>query len=177
MSNVDKNIVALLREDAFTVQVHFGLGEYEIGDSRLVDFMRVTHGKGASNTKAYTYLCTFPVKAGDIVVVPSNGEIQLAKVIAVDVEVNIPSDDSIRYKWVIDVINMYRYTQLMQENVRLENAVREAYQRSIKVGLKERLLASMNETDRAAISSLLQPSATLTKQSVADDDSEGGAVG
>jgi hypothetical protein len=131
---MDKNIAAILREDAITIGVLF-----------------------EGNEKQYTYVCTFPVKVGNRVVVDARGEFKVAYVARVDSDLQIRPDSSTQYKWVVDVIDLERYSRIEEENSEIETVVSKAYQSNMRRSFAATVLASIGEDAKNRLTSIIDP--------------------
>jgi hypothetical protein len=106
-SNMEKNIAALLRTDLVTIHVSF------------------LDGTG----KLYTYVSRFSVEPSDYVIVYAVNTLKVVKVEVVDSCVKLQPGDAIKYKFVVDVINMANYTADMERNKQIEETVAVAYKK------------------------------------------------
>jgi hypothetical protein len=86
---MDKNIAAILREDAKTISVQF------------------MNENGVAVSRNYTYITHLNVSIGDWVVVPSgsNDMWKICEVSEVHEDLAIEPNSDTKYKWVIDVID------------------------------------------------------------------------
>ena len=149
----EKNIAALLDEQAHTVQVAFTT------DAEALH---------------YTYVTDLDLTVGDVVVVPvpvriiptrkedirrvladKNVCLKLAVVQAVDKTVDIPANDDKEYAWVIAKVDTTAHAEKMERNRQIERAVAQAYQRSLRKSFAERILGELAEDDRVSLLKLL----------------------
>jgi preprotein translocase subunit YajC len=144
---VDKNISALLREDARTVHVSY----YSTRQDKP-DF-----GIDPAPAKHSTYVTHFPLVKGDKVVVMAGGQIMLAQVMHVDDEVKIDPNDTIRYAWVIAKVDMEAHEANMARNKAIEESVADAYRLSLRRSFSEQVLGNLSKTKRLEVAKLLKP--------------------
>ena len=112
---MDKNIAAILREDTRTCQVCFELTE------------DVTPGR------VYTYVSHLPLEVGDLVVVPvASSGWKVGKIVAVDEDLLIEPNGEIKFKWVIDKIDMDRYRANNERNKEIEQMLAASYRVSAR---------------------------------------------
>ena len=131
---MDKNIVALVREDTRTVKVRF------FPDVRVMD----THGNVAiidEDTryrrkcagKEYTYVTTCStIKAGDLCLVFVGERPAIVEVQSVDDVICIQPNETKEYKWIAAVISTDSYDKLMEQNRQLVAVLSKSYQRTIR---------------------------------------------
>ena len=125
---MDKNIAAILREDATTCKVVF-----------------------SSGSLPYTYITNLPIKVEDWVVVPvgANGDLKVAEVVQVDDDLEIEPNCDTKYKWVVAKIDMDAHSDNMARNREIENMLdstyrlnaRQAYAQQFLVGADPKLIA------------------------------------
>lgn len=139
---MDKNIAALLREDARTVHVSYFETAPDPGTFRAA--------------KTYTYVTHFPVKVGQKVVVQAGGQIKIAEIKRVDDEVRIDPNDSIRYAWVISVVDMEAFEANMERNRQIEESVADAYRQNLRRSFSEQVLGNLSKAKRLEVSKLLK---------------------
>lgn len=145
---MDKNIAALLREDARTVHVsYFSTRQDKVGFGV----------NPAPDAKHYTYVTHFPLVKDDKVVVMAGGQIMLAQVMHVDDEVKIDPNDSTRYAWVIAKVDMEAHEANMARNRAIEESVADAYRLSLRRSFAEQVLGNLSKTKRLEVAKLLKP--------------------
>lgn len=145
---MDKNIAALLREDARTVHVLFPYDNGGIGqnDARLQGQPKVAaHPNEASKQwedgrPLYTYVTDLALKVDDYVVVPARGQFKLAMVKRVDEGVEIEPNADITYAWVIGQVDVAGYDANLARNREIEATVGKAYQARLKRSFAEEIL-------------------------------------
>lgn len=107
---MDKNIAAILREDTRTCQICFELE----ADAPL--------------GRAYTYVTHLSLAPGDLVVVPvASAGWKIGKVISVDEDLLIEPNCDIKFKWVIDRVDMEEYRANQERNKEIESMLAASY--------------------------------------------------
>jgi hypothetical protein len=164
---MDKNIAALLREDAKTVHVVFDLSGREVVEradaeafaSALGDWPVAKTKAVPVNPKAktYTYVTELDLANGDVVAVEANGQLQLAWVVHVDAEVKIAPDCPTKYKWVLSKVDLSKYHENEARNAEIEARVATAYKRNLRRGFREQILFGMGDEERDSVAALLAP--------------------
>lgn len=134
---MDKNIAALLREDAHTVHVLFpydngGLGESSLARNGAPKMAGFPNDGGTANQwedgrPLYTYVTNLPLKPEDYVVVPARGQFKLAMVKRVDAAVEIEPNSDMAYAWVVGVVDMANHDANIERNKEIEQTVGKAY--------------------------------------------------
>lgn len=159
---MDKNIAALLREDAKTVHVTFDVdisaGYPEMDDDDDEPVSPKGYKAAPARAKTYSYVTHFDVKQGDVLVVPAAGQIKLVTVQRVDDEVKIEPNSTTRYQWVIAKVDMAAHTANMDRNVEIETAVAEAYRNNLRKSFAQQILAGVGDAQRDRLTALIAPS-------------------
>lgn len=129
----EQNIAALLRTDAKTIRVKFSTG----------------------SEQPYTYICHYDVMVGDAVLVEANGRMQVVEVTEVDSEVKIEPGSDIRYKWVIQKLDLTEHFTNLTRNAEIEELVRSAYQANLRRSFAQQLLSGVDASSQEALLKLL----------------------
>lgn len=105
---MDKNIAAILREDTKTCKVTF---------------------LDSSTTTGYTYITHLDVKVDDYVVVQtgSNGALKVAQISGVDDDLEIEPNSDMKFKWVIDIIDIEAARANQARNQEIERMLASTY--------------------------------------------------
>lgn len=121
---MDKNIAAILREDTKTISVQF------------------VNENGVAS-RSYTYVTHLDVQVGNFVIVPTGSHDlwKIAEVIGVDDELNIEPNAEIKYKWVIDVVDMQAAHVNQQRNKEIENMLAQSYHRNARQAYAQQFLS------------------------------------
>jgi hypothetical protein len=119
---MDKNIAAILREDAKTIHVDFDLGN-AMANSR----------DSERGGRSYTYVTHLDLEVGDLIVVPvvSSGW-KVAKVIGIDDDLLIEPNSDMRYSWVIARIDTAAYQANALRNREIEQHLAASYRVSAR---------------------------------------------
>lgn len=177
---MDKNIAALLRQDARTVHVVYNMDD-AIDDHLEVDFVwpagadanviaeakrKIAARKSPAfkirpGVKTYTYVTHLDITVGDTVIVEAGGAPKLVKVVRVDDDVKIEPNDAIEYGWVIQKIDTDAYVANRERNVQIESAVAEAMRNNLRRDFAQSVLAAIgDDTSRQALTALIGAPAT-----------------
>jgi hypothetical protein len=146
---LDKNIAALMREDAFTVGVQFRPRYFE-GET----------GVKHPSLKIYTYVCDFPVALGDVAAVFAEDKLAFVNVVQIDSEVLIEPNSDIEYKWLICKVDFDHYTASQERNTAIRDAVAAAGRTNMRKGFANQVLAGMDDDARNALLALTAPAAS-----------------
>jgi hypothetical protein len=107
---MDKNIAAILREDARTVAVCF-----DITDSDLLG-------------KLYTYVTHLALAANDLVIVPvGSDDLKVAKVVTVSDDLDIEPNCDIKFRWVVAKIDVESHKANIARNKEIEAMLAHSY--------------------------------------------------
>ena len=123
---MDKNIAAILREDAKTISVQF------------------LNDEGMNVGNSYTYITHIEVEVGNFVVVPS-GSYECLKICQVDEvhdDLNIEPNADIKYKWVADVIDLNAYQENQRRNKEIEGMLAASYRVNARAAYANQFLAN-----------------------------------
>ncbi len=121
---MDKNIAAILREDAKTCAVSFE--------------------DNGSMSKPYTYVTHLPLEVGDFVVVPCgvNNGLKIAEVVRVDNDLEIEPNSDVKYKWVADVIDVKAARENRDRNVEIERMLASSYRVNARQAYAQQFLSN-----------------------------------
>jgi hypothetical protein len=128
---MDKNIAAILREDAKTVQVTF-----------------------PGNDKPYTYVTHLDVVPGDFVVVKAREALQVVCVKSVDADLAIEPNSDVRYAWIVAKVDMASHAENTARNEAIEKTLAETYRKNARQAFAQTLLAGAPEDQRAQLLAL-----------------------
>lgn len=120
---MDKNIAAILREDATTCSVQF-------------------NNENGVVSRGYTYVTHLPVKVGDFVVVPAGHHDmwKIGEVLSVDEELDIEPNAEVKYKWIVDVIRAEAYRENQQRNLEIEKVLAHSYRMNARQAYAQQFL-------------------------------------
>lgn len=159
---MDKNIAALLRQDARTVHVVFNI-DHPVDMDTFGDEPPPKRYGGAKTgyhiepkVKTYTYVTHLDIAVGDTVIVETGGQPKIVKVIGVDADVKIEPNDTIEYGWVLQKIDMVAYIANRERNAQTESAVAEAMRNNLRRGLAQSVIAAIgDETTKSNLIALI----------------------
>lgn len=122
---MDKNIAAILREDTKTCCVQFH------------------NENGIPTSRGYTYVTHIPLEAGDFVIVPTgaNDMLKIAEVMSIDEELDIPPNADIKYKWVVDVIDVKAARENRDRNKEIESMLASTYRMNARQAYAQQFLS------------------------------------
>jgi hypothetical protein len=172
---MDKNIAALLRQDARTVHVVFNADD-ALEDHLDVDFVwpagadanviaeakrKIAARKSPAfrvrpGVKQYTYITHLPITEGDTVIVEAGGTPKMVKVIRVDADVKLEPNDTVEYGWVIQKVDMAAYIANRERNAQIASAVAEAMRNNLRRGFAQSVITAIgDETTKANLVALI----------------------
>lgn len=140
---MDKNIAAILREDARTIEVRYTTG-------------RMYGNKSEDANATFIYVTDIAdLKEGDLVVVPCQKHFSVAEVVEMHDDLRIQPNDEIEYRWVVQKVDAARYYKTLEQNRELQGVVGKAYQQNIRRSFAQSVLANLSDSDKAAVAGLL----------------------
>ena len=126
------NIAAIMRTDVKAVNVLFA----------------------KSNDRTYTYLTTFDVREGEMVVVPvGNNGMKVAIVDEVK-PAELDPNDEITYSYVVHHFNLDAYQKVLAENEEIERLIANAQRISMRNAFANSILANVDENTRNRLNTL-----------------------
>lgn len=144
---MDKNIVALVREDTKTVNVKFFPDAYKENAAQFA---------GILGTKAYKYVTTLDLVPGDLCLVWVSGVPKVVEVQSVDNNLDIEPNSQQLYKWIAAKISPEYYNNLMEENKQIQDILESAYRTNTRRQFREVFLASVDNDTQLKLKSLTQ---------------------
>ena len=122
---MDKNIAAILREDAKTCAVKF------------------TGSNGSPDSNPYTYVTHLDIEVGDYVVVPTGGQdaLKIAEVVRVDDDLEIEPNADVKYKWVVDVVKIKAARENRDRNTAIEGMLAASYRVNARQAYAQQFLS------------------------------------
>lgn len=153
---MDKNAVALLREDAVTVTVYFT-------PAPRLSQLPTQAGTVVNNHYVYIAPNAMDLKVGDAVVAPVKPEaadadyipLKLATVAKVDDRVMIEPGSATVYKWVAAKVDLSEARRQEAHNAAIADALREAYTRNMRRSFAAQVLGVLEPGDAANLQKLL----------------------
>lgn len=122
---MDKNIAAILREDAKTIAVQFS-------------------NENGTVSGSYTYVTHLDVKAGDYVIVPAGNQNfwKIGEVLGVDDDLNIEPNADVKYKWIIGVIDVEAWRENQARNREIEKMLAASYRVNARQAYAQQFLSN-----------------------------------
>ena len=160
----EKNIAALMREDARTVHVVFdtdeGMADFDtpISAGEWVDEApapgyRIAPARNKSRT--YTYVTHLDIAEGDVVAVQAAGVVKIARIVKVDDHAKIEPSSNTRYNWVIARIDVEAHHANMARNAEIEKVVADAYRANLRRGFAQQILSGLEDGKRDEVLKLI----------------------
>lgn len=157
---MDKNIIALVRDDTKTVHVKFFPDKFDksyldqmlTGTESMVpaDFKE----SDLKNCKAYTYVTTLDLVPGDLCIVLVGGTPKVVEVQQVDEDLQIPPNHDVAFKWITAKVDTSHAKQITAENTELAETLRGAYQQNMRRSFRDQLLGSVDDATKAKLLAL-----------------------
>lgn len=176
---MDKNLVAFLDEQAYTIDVQFiatgklykyvtnlpaiELGSFVIipvGEVELAAIAAAANTRRALAIAHNEVLDAFGVDV-DPTLVPSptfsSSNIKVAQVVGVHDGVKIEPNETIQYKWVIAKVDFTYFTDLCKRNSELQKLTEDAYKRNLRKSFAERIMGELGSAEVEKIKALVAP--------------------
>ena len=176
---MDKNLVAFLDEQAYTIDVQFtatgklykyvtNLPAIELGSFVIIPINKIilTTLTDDDNTRRALALAhkevldAFGVEP-DPTLVPSptfsSGRIKVAQVVGVHDGVKIEPNEPIQYAWVIAKVDFTYFTDLCKRNYELQKLTEDAYKRNLRKSFAERIMGELGSAEVEKIKALVAP--------------------
>lgn len=164
----EKNIAALLREDAKTIRVTFSmirenssfegepLDEGERSKSaELLRSLGVTGMQNEEGFKLYSYVTHYDVKPFDLVLVEAAGQLKAATVVDVDEEVVVEPGSNMALRWVVQKLDFTEYKANFDRNLEIERLVNEAYKANLRRSFRAQILSGLEGPAADGLTKLL----------------------
>lgn len=139
---MDKNIVALVRDDTKTVGVKFfpdcRIMDAKTGLATVEDYDRYSR---STQGKEYTYVTTKNLKLGDLCLVFVGERPAVVEVTRVDDTLAIEPNASKEYKWIACVFDTTEYDTLTEQNKKVATILSQRYQQNIRQQFRQAFLA------------------------------------
>lgn len=145
---MDKNIVALIREDCRTVRVKFNVRPFVNIDGDLA-----FEGSSAE----YSYVTDRDdLGIGDLVVVEARGHLNVACITHIDDDVEILPNSDIEYKWIIDRVSLEMFIEAFKRNEAISEKLSSAYKKRMRAAFSREMLGELG-MDAEEVKKLLAP--------------------
>lgn len=176
---MDKNLVAFLDEQAYTIDVQFTptgklykyvtnipaieLGTFVIipvGEVELASIAAADNTRPARATAHKEVLDAFGVEV-DPTLVPSptysSNNVKIAQVVGVHDGVKIEPNETVQYKWVIAKVDFTYFVDLCKRNSELQRLTEDAYKRNLRKSFAERIMGELGSEEVEKIKALVAP--------------------
>lgn len=176
---MDKNLVAFLDEQAYTIDVQFtatgklhkyvtNLPGIELGSLVivLVGEVELAAMAAADNTRRVLAMAhnevldAFGVDPNPTFVpspTVSSSCLKVARVVGVHDGVKIEPNETIQYAWVIAKVDFTYYTDLCSRNSELQKLTEDAYKRNLRKSFAERITGELDSAEVEKIKALVAP--------------------
>lgn len=176
---MDKNLVAFLDEQAYTIDVQFTptgklykyvtnipdikLGTFVIIPVGEIELLRILNSRNTRRTRASAHkevLDAFGVEVDPTLVLsptfPCNN-VKIVQVVGVHDRVKIEPNESIQYKWVIAKVDFTYFVDLCKRNSELQRLTEDAYKRNPRKSVAERIMGELGSAEVEKIKALVAP--------------------
>ena len=134
---MERNIAALMREDAKTISVVF-------------------INRNADDTnKQYTYVTHLDLEPGDLAVVETPNGPAVVKVVCVHEDLAIEPGQSMKMKWVMDKVDTESYKANTQKNEEIEKFMATSYRANVRNSFKTMMLAQLDPESAAKLGNII----------------------
>lgn len=166
---MDKNIVALVREDTTTVTVKFFPDSWEKGAKPVrftgdLDDMDCNRLLESTVVKEYIYVTNLKLKPGDLCVVMVDYSPKVVEVQSVDEDINIEPNSEIQYTWIAAKVDLTQFDELTEQNRQLEEILRKEYQARTRRQFRDVFLAGASEDVVKKLTSITQNKGMVAKK-------------
>lgn len=156
---MDKNIAALLNEEAFTIKVRFVDPSFTQEDQQRKPAslnLGMTSAdamlQGRLSQREYTYVATDRfIVVGDFVVVPTRDLFHVAYVSSVDEDLDIEPNETVEYKWVVSKLDLEDYKSRMEKVRDIKKTLSVAYKQNTRKQFASLLISSLDEETRVRL--------------------------
>ena len=132
-SNVERNIAALMREDAKTVEVAFNGG-----------------------SKSYTYITSLDIKVGDHAVVDCGGDgFKVVQVLEVHDDVEVEPNSDTKFKWVVAKFDLEHHKSNEAKNEQIEKLMATGYRANIRRHFAANMMACLSDEKKAELTAIV----------------------
>lgn len=134
---MERNIAALMREDAKTISVVF-------------------INRNADDTnKQYTYVTHLDLEPGDLAVVETLNGPAVVKVVCVHEDLAIEPGQSMKIKWVMDKVDTESYKANTKKNEEIEKFMATSYRANVRNSFKTMMLAQLDPESAAKLGNII----------------------
>jgi len=147
---MDKNIVALVREDTKTVNVKFFPSKYTNYEDVIPNAMAIS----LEELKCYKYVTTLDLVPGDLCMVQVGQRPEVVEVQSVDEALAIEPNSNVKYKWVLAKIDRSYMDTLLEQNKELEAILEEGYRKNTRRQFRDVFMASVDHETQGRLLAL-----------------------
>lgn len=132
-SNVERNIAALMREDAKTVEVVFNSG-----------------------SKTYTYITSLDINPGDHAIVDCGGDgFKVVQIVGVHEDVEIEPNSDTKFKWLVAKFDLEHYKLNEAKNEQIEKVMATGYRTNIRRQFAASVMACLSDEKKAELTAIV----------------------
>lgn len=132
-SNVERNIAALMREDAKTVEVTFNGG-----------------------SKTYTYITSLDINPGDHAIVDCGGDgFKVVQIVGVHEDVEIEPNSDNKFKWLVAKFDLEHYKLNEAKNEQIEKVMATGYRTNIRRQFAASVMACLSDEKKAELTAIV----------------------
>jgi hypothetical protein len=164
----EKNIAAMLDTMAFTIGGVYQHSSGETADTYVCNLPEISTGdfvvvptklRVDKNAQMYAMPCderiTPQLRKDAARMIESGSRLSIARVVRIDQNVDIEPNDEIEYSWVISKVDLTKYSDLIERNKQITDAVQDAYKRNLRKSFAERVLGELPQEDQQNLLKLL----------------------
>lgn len=132
-SNVERNIAALMREDAKTVEVTFNGG-----------------------SKTYTYITSLDINPGDHAIVDCGSDgFKVVQIVGVHEDVEIEPNSDTKFKWLVAKFDLEHYKLNEAKNEQIEKVMATGYRTNIRRQFAASVMACLSDEKKAELTAIV----------------------
>ncbi len=132
-SNVERNIAALMREDAKTVEVTFNGG-----------------------SKTYTYITSLDINPGDHAIVDCGSDgFKVVQIVGVHEDVEIEPNSDTKFKWLVAKFDLEHYKLNEAKNEQIEKLMAAGYRTNIRRHFAANMMACLSDEKKAELTAIV----------------------
>lgn len=103
----------------------------------------------------YTYKTLDPsIKVGDICVVETQSRVKHTCVQVIAVDVQIPLDDNIQYKWIVSKVDLAPHAEVLEKEQAAITLIRKGEEKRKREDMIANTMAALDETSKAELKSI-----------------------
>ena len=130
---MERNIAALMREDAKTVEVVFNSG-----------------------SKTYTYITSLDINPGDHAIVDCGGDgFKVVQIVGVHEDVEIEPNSDTKFKWLVAKFDLEHYKLNEAKNEQIEKVMATGYRTNIRRQFAASVMACLSDEKKAELTAIV----------------------